>query len=164
MSLFSGLEEEIKALNSNVKNVANSEKAKKLRKKLLSIGLSMAIIGWIGVFVCFILFATAGMAAFGDNGFTARLLVPFILFIPFGAIGSIGSNIASYGFKIIITGYTTDLIDETVGNNCPKCGDKINEDEMFCSKCGFQLRKECHDCKTINSYKDKFCKKCGKEL
>ena len=164
MSLFSGLGEEIKALNSDVNNVANSEKAKKLRKKLLSIGLPMAIIGCVGVFVCFVLFATAGFSAFGENGFTARILVPFILFIPFGFLGSIGAIIASYGFKIVVTGYATELIDETVGNNCPKCGDKIINDEMFCSKCGYQVRKECPDCKTINSHKDKFCKKCGKEL
>ena len=164
MSLFSGLSEEIKALNSDVNNVANSERAKKLRRKLLSIGLPIAIIGYLGVFVCFVLFATAGFNAFGENGFTARVLVPFILFIPCGVVGVIGSSIASLGFKIVVTGYTTQLIDEAVGNNCPKCGDKVDKDEMFCSKCGFQLRKECKGCKTINSHKDKFCKKCGKEL
>lgn len=164
MSLFSGLSEEIKSLNSDVKNITNSDKAKKLRKKLLSIGLPMAIIGFLGVFVCFILFVTAGHSAFGENGFTARILVPFILFVPCSVVGSIGLTIASYGFKIIVTGYATNLIDETAGNNCPECGDKIDKDEMFCSKCGYQVRKECPDCKTINSYKDKFCKKCGKEL
>ena len=164
MSLFSGLSEEIKALNSDVNNVANSERAKKLRKKLLSIGLPMAIIGFLGVFICFVLFATAGFDAFDAHGFTARVLVPFILFIPCGVVGGIGLAIASLGFKIVVTGYTTQLIDETVGNNCPKCGDKIDNDEAFCSKCGFQLRKECPACKTINTHKDKFCKKCGKEL
>lgn len=162
--MFKNLEEEIKALNSDVKSVANCEKAKNLRKKLLSIGLTMAIVGFVGVFVCFVLFATAGFDAFGENGFTARVLVPFFLFIPCGIIGGIGSTIASYGFKIVVVGYTTNLIDETVGNNCPKCGDKINQDEIFCSKCGFQVKKECPECKTINSHKDKFCKKCGKEL
>ena len=164
MSLFNGLGEEIKTLNSDVKNVANSEKAKKLRKKLLSIGLPMAIIGFVGVFVCFTLFVTAGFSGVGENGFTARILVPFILFVPFGVLGSFGAIIASYGFKIVVTGYATELIDETVGNNCPKCGDKISNDEIFCSKCGYQVRKECSNCKTINSHKDKFCKKCGKEL
>ena len=164
MSLFSGLGEEIKALNSDVKNIANSKRAKKLRKKLLAIGLPMAIVGFVGIFVCFILFATAGFSAFGENGFTAIVLIPFILFIPCGILASIGTTIASYGFKIIITGYATELIDETVGNNCPKCGDKISSDEFFCSNCGYQVRKECSNCKTINSHKDKFCKKCGKEL
>lgn len=164
MSLFSGLGEEIKALNSDVKNVANSEKAKKLRKKLLLIGLPMAIIGFVGVFVCFVLFVTAGFSAFGENGFTARVLVPFILTIPCAVVGGIGGTIASYGLRIVVTGYATELIDETVGSNCPKCGDKIGNDEFFCSKCGYQVRKECPNCKTINSHKDKFCKKCGKEL
>ena len=162
--MFKNLEEEIKALNSDANNVANSEKAKRLRKKLLTIGLPLAIVGFLGVFVCFVLFATAGFAAFGSNGFTARVLVPFFLIIPCAVVGGIGSTIAAYGFKIVIVGYTTKLIDNTVGNNCPKCGDKISSDEIFCSKCGYQLKKEGPNCKTINSHKDKFCKKCGKEL
>lgn len=164
MSLFSRLSEEIKTLNNDVKDIANCERAKKLRKKLLSIGLPMAIIGFLGVFVCFALFATAGSNTFGENGFTARILVPFILFVPCGIVCGIGLAISLLGFKIVITGFTTQLIDETVGNNCPKCGDKVYEDEIFCSKCGFQVKKECPQCNTINSHKDKFCKKCGKEL
>ena len=164
MSFFENLSNEIKSLNSDVKNVANSERAKNLRKKLLTIGLTMAIVGFLGVFICFILFATAGFAAFGENGFTARVLVPFFLFIPFGIIGGIGSTLASFGFKIVVTGYTTQLIDDVVGNNCPNCGDKIDAEEKFCSKCGYKLIRECPDCKAINTYKDKFCKKCGKEL
>jgi hypothetical protein len=80
--MFKNLQESIKALNADVKNVANCEKAKKLRKKLLTIGLPLAIGGYLGVFICFALFATAGMNAFGPNGFTARVMIPFLLFIP----------------------------------------------------------------------------------
>ena len=162
--MFTNLANEIKELNSDVKNVANSERAKKLRKKLLSIGLPLAFVGFVGVFVCFVLFATAGFDAFDEHGFTARVLVPFLLIIPCAAVGSIGTIIASLGFRIVVVGYTSDLIDETVGNNCPNCGDKISPDEIFCSKCGYQLRKECPNCQTINSHEDKFCKKCGTEL
>ena len=158
--MFKRLRDEINALNSDINNVANSEKAKKLKKKLLSIGLSMAIIGFLGAFVCFVLFATADFSDFGKP----RELVPFFMAVPCFIVGGIGIVIASLGFKIVVTGYTTKLIDETVGNTCPKCGDQISQEEMFCSKCGYQLRKECTECKTINSSKDKFCKKCGKEL
>ncbi len=163
--MFKNLQETIKALNADVKNVANCEKAKKLRKKLLSIGMPLAICGFLGVFVCFVLFATAGFKAFKPNGgFTARILVPFILIIPCAAIGGIGSTLTSLGLKIVITGYTTNLIDEAVGNNCPNCGETITEETQFCTKCGTKVRKTCSQCKHVNNYKDKYCEKCGNKL
>lgn len=162
--MFKNLQETIKSLNADVKDVTNCEKAKKLRKKLLSIGLPMAIGGFLGVFICFVLFATAGFGAFGENGFTARIIVPFVLFIPCGCIGGIGAVITSLGLKIVITGYTTNLIDEVVGNNCPDCGETINPEMNFCSKCGAKVRKECPNCKHINNHKNDFCEKCGTKL
>ena len=133
MSFFNGINEEIKALNSDVNNVANSERAKKLRKKLLSIGLPMAIIGWLGVFVCMAVAAISGFSGALMYGPSAGEIIAFVLFMPCGFVGVIGVSIASYGFKIVVTGYATQLIDETVGNVCPKCGDKIDKDEIFCS-------------------------------
>ena len=162
--MFNNLQETIKALNADVKNVANCEKAKRLRKKLLAIGLPLAICGFLGVFICFALFATAGFDAMGSNGFSARIMVPFLLFIPCGVVGGIGSMIASLGFKIVITGYTTDLINETVGNNCPNCGETIGSEMYFCSKCGTKVRKECPNCKYVNNHKSEYCEKCGTKL
>ncbi len=162
--MFKQLNEEIIRLNNSAKTIANCEKAKRLRKKLLSIGIPLTIIGFGGVFICFIAFATAGMDAFDSNGFTPRVLIPFFMFIPCAVVGGIGSSIANLGFKILITGYTTNIIDETVGNNCPNCGDVIDADEFFCTNCGTKLKCECPNCQTINSYKNKYCSRCGKEL
>lgn len=162
--MFKNLQETIKALNADVKNVANCEKAKKLRKKLLAIGLPLAIGGFLGVFICFVLFATAGVDAMGPNGFSARIMVPFLLFMPCGIIGAIGSTIASFGFRIVITGYTTNLINETVGKNCPNCGETISSEMNFCSKCGTSLKKECQNCKFVNNHKSDYCEKCGTKL
>lgn len=163
--MFNNLRDTIKELNADVNNVANCEKAKALRKKLLIIGLPMAILGFLGVFVCFVLFATAGFDAFDPNGgFTARVMVPFILFLPCGAVGGIGAQIAALGFKIVVTGYTSNLINETVGNNCPNCGATITSETHFCPKCGTQIKAECPSCHHVNSVKNDFCEKCGTRL
>lgn len=162
--MFNNLRNEIVELNKDVNNVANSERAKALRKKLITIGLVLAILGFGGVFVCFILFVTAGMDAFGDNGFTPRVLVPFILLMPCALIGSLGAAILRMGLSIAITGYTSKLVNDTVVMKCPDCGDPISKDELFCTKCGRKLRNQCSKCGHINEPNDKFCSKCGKEL
>ena len=162
--MFKNLQETIKALNADVNNVANCEKAKKLRKKLLTIGLPLAIGGYLGVFICFVLFATAGSSGVGPNGFTGRVIIPFVLFMPCGIIGSIGANITSLAFKIIVTGYTSELINETVGNNCPNCKNTIDLDSFYCPNCGEKIKIKCMNCNHINSYKSNFCENCGNEL
>ena len=148
--MFNNLRETIKGLNANVNNVANSEKAIKLRKKLLSIGLTLAILGFLGVFVCFAIFAILSFNAVNTNTFSTGIIVPCLLIFPFGIMGSIGAVIASLGFQIVITGYATNLIDETVGNNCPNCGT--------------ELKKECPNCKVSNDNQNEYCSKCGTKL
>lgn len=136
--MFKGLRDEIVSLNSDVKNITNCEKAKKL-KKLLAIGLPLAIIGFLGVFVCFVFFVTSGFDGFSDGGFPASTIVPFVLIIPFVVMASIGTTLSSLAFKIIITGYTTDLADSVVGNNCPKYQHINNIKNDYCEKCGEKL-------------------------
>lgn len=166
--MFNNLRETVKALNADVNNVANSERAKKLRSRLLKIGIPMAVCGFLGVFVCFAMFAVGGFNAVdnfdGSFGFPTEVLVPFLLFIPCAIVGGIGMTITSIGFKIVITGYTTNLIKEAVGNNCPNCGEAINPGMSFCAKCGTKARKECSQCQYVNPYKNEFCEKCGNKL
>ena len=162
--MFNNLREEIRLLNSDVNNVANSEKAKNLRKKLITIGLILTVLGFGGAFVCFILFITAGMSAFGDNGFTARVLIPFILLMPLSVVGSVGGTLLRMGFNIVVTGYASNLIEETVWERCPNCGDKITKEELFCDKCGHKLRSKCPECGHINEPNAEYCIKCGCKL
>jgi len=164
--MFKKLRDTIIALNSDVNNVANCEKAKKLRKKLMTIGLILTIIGGLGVIGCFAGFAISGMN-FGTGssmGFPTGVIVCFVLFLPFGVILSIGCALLSLAVRIVITGYTTNLIDETIGNNCPKCGADIAVGASFCAKCGAKIIKECPNCKHVNSHKSAFCEKCGTKL
>ena len=131
--MFKGLRDEIIALNSDVNNVANSEKAKKLRKKLLKIGIILAIIGYIGtigLFICTAVLMFNDVSA-GFNGGGMGFLIPFFLIIPFAIMATIGTTLIKLALSIIIVGYTSDLADSTVGNNCPNCGDRISEANYF---------------------------------
>lgn len=168
--MFKNLQETIKNLNSDIKNVTNCEKAKKLRKTLFRVGIPLTIIGFLGVFVCFILFLTGidtlikGFNTISANSLPTRILIPGILLIPCGIVGGTGSMLVSLGFKIVVAGYSTNLINEANGKNCPKCGATIDSEMMFCSKCGAQLNKECSNCKHINNHASSYCEKCGTNL
>lgn len=48
--------------------------------------------------------------------------------------------------------------------NCPKCGDKVDANENFCSKCGAPIYTKCNECNTVNKTTDEFCRNCGKKL
>lgn len=47
---------------------------------------------------------------------------------------------------------------------CMYCGDVIESNEKFCSKCGHSITLKCPKCNTKSSAGDKFCRNCGESL
>lgn len=162
--MFKSLRDEVIALNSDVNNISNSEKAKKLRSKLMSIGVPLAVFGFVGLFVCFMLFATAGFDAFGVNGFSARVLIPFALIIPCTVVGGIGSDLVSIALKIVVTGVVSSFAEKVVGKSCPKCGNRIEPNETYCDKCKKDAKFKCSQCGASYSSKEGFCEYCGSRV
>ena len=171
--MFKDLEKTIKRLNSNVSSVTNCRKAKELRQKLLIIGGLLIAVGIAGALTCVIMGIRGMMTSF-DNftnlesknrfGSAGNSFMFFIYAIPFLAILAVGIKVLRLGLSILVTGYATKLIDQTVGNNCPNCGQAIEDNKSFCPKCGYQLIKECENCGFANHFKNEYCEKCGKKL
>ena len=153
----------IKNLNSNLNDVVNSEKAKELRKKLIKIGSILLIIGIVSIVAAFTMFIIGGTNMAFD-GFSPLVIVGSVLIIPSFIAIAFGIMLIHYGLAIIITGYTTNVIDTSVGERCPKCGDPISAGEIYCTKCGEPLAKKCPSCGHANSVKSDYCEKCGTKL
>jgi hypothetical protein len=143
----------------------NSELAKSIRKKLLiwgGIGLGVGILFTI---LGMVLFITGGFGAVGSmpTGIPGGIIAGVILFMLGGILVTISATAIRAGLAVVIAGVTTSFID--VNNYCPSCKDKVDPDELYCNKCGANLRanKLC-SCGTQNDLGDKYCKKCGKQL
>ncbi len=152
-------------LAAKAKNVTNSKEAQSIKDKLLKIGISMALGGFLGAFTCFVLFVVFGfMGVSGGGGFSLILLIPFFLMIPCFTIGGIGLFAIYLGLGIVVAKATTNFLDNN--SYCPNCGDVVEEGELYCKKCGHPLlsKKICTQCQTENDMESAYCKHCGSKL
>lgn len=149
----------------NANKTANNEKAKEIRTKLIRYGSIGAVIFGIMVFGGFIGFAASGMSAVQSmsDGFPFGIIVSMVFFMLGGFGLSISSLAIKAGLAIVVAGITTNVLD--VNDYCPKCNDRVDDNEIFCNNCGNNLRanKLC-SCGTQNNLNDKFCRSCGKSL
>lgn len=149
----------IKKLNADVSDLANQEKAKKLRKRLLTVGIMLAVLGFGGAFACFCLFAISSMNFQMENSLILSLLI-----IPCFFIGIVGAFCIYAGLAIVLTGASSKLIDKSLASHCPNCNKLIEEDALFCSNCGKSFKRKCFTCGTINEPDSSYCKTCGTRL
>jgi len=153
----------VKLLNAEVAKTANTEKAKRIRAHLLLWGGVLAVLGVGGVFTCFVLFVTGGMSLGVGEPPSARMLVPFFLFVPLGMVGALGAALIKMGLAVVVAGITTKYVDN-INLKCAACRRNVKADEKFCPACGAAVRLACMNCKTENDNTSTFCKGCGQKL
>ncbi|MBP6975995.1 zinc-ribbon domain-containing protein [Candidatus Dojkabacteria bacterium] len=48
--------------------------------------------------------------------------------------------------------------------DCPKCGHQLYPGYVFCTNCGFELKKRCPKCNVLINKDHKFCEYCGEQI
>ncbi len=149
----------LKEIVSKANKNLNSEEAKRIRKKLLTIGIILVSIGAIGLIISFALF----VSNMNSREFNVPIL-PFILFMPCAISLGIGTTLIHAALSIVIAGVGSKIVD--TNKYCSKCGDIIEPNEQYCSHCGQPLfaKKICPKCQAQNDVDDNFCRSCGERL
>ncbi len=161
------LNERIELLNRRQNDPTAYAEAESLKKKLNTWGLALTIIGSVGAVCCFLGFALGGMMSVRSFGSSSDfwIIVPWILFLPCGAVAAVGSSLRKKAKAILAlpTGNAREYVGG-VDMTCPNCGNEINIHMNFCAKCGKQVRLACPNCHHTNETDSLFCENCGKDL
>lgn len=115
------IKEIIAQLNENVGDVANHEKAVKLRRALLIVGVIVAALGMAGIIYFFASFVMQGEAAFNafpEGEFGPSQFLPIMGgFMGSGLVFALGATMFKWGFGIMITGKASEFIEEAMETN-----------------------------------------------
>lgn len=174
-------------INRKVGTTLTTEKAKSIRRNLIIWGIVITALGGIGT-ILGVSKMFSGVGSFPDDSqcpemgdsswysckeeasknhfsrLTSSMFGGFAIVAGCGLVLTLGIVLIQAGLAIVIAGEGAKFLD--TAPKCPKCGRSIEENEIYCSKCGTDIRNKvkCSSCGTQNEVNDAFCRNCGNKL
>jgi len=138
--------------------------------QLMLVGLVVALIAIAGLVGGVWLFIKGCMVS-GVWPTIWRIALGIVLALLGGSIGIVAIMMMSTASSMIKVkdGNVSDVGNSAMGtvniNKCNKCGQKLEDNATFCTKCGTEVEGvvKC-ECGAVNSTESEYCKKCGKKL
>lgn len=177
----------LKSLVAKANQATNSEEAKKIKKKLLKIGIILSVIGLLLVIgATIVMFVGFGSSANVDmqnpqinmSGILVPAAFGSVMFIIGGILLVIGVIAINLSLSIVIAGVTSSWLDvkneeeKSVNQSnpnydvCPHCKAQIAKNSKFCSNCGKSTVQTiiCPHCNAKNPIENKYCLNCGQRF
>ena len=138
------------------------EEAKRIRKKYITKGRILKIIGILSAITSISVFVT--FSIIGKDGFIWVTILSSLLFPISIALIGFGATYSRIANQIDVILSQKPLMPNIEDMKCPNCGDFIKAGEVYCSNCGKKLEKTCPKCGHSNSLKSNYCEKCGEAI
>ena len=141
------------------------------KKSLIGISIALIILSLV------LVGGSVGLIIWGAKIVKDAVAIGVVLIIVGALLSILFLGGVAYSFVFYFTGKSLVALNGSVAednlgigtiniNKCSNCGEKIEDNEKFCAKCGNELAdaKKCEKCGVLNKKDSNNCTACGEKL